>query len=368
MKNQKGFAPLLIIIIIGIAVGGGAYYVSKKQNTNVPVVDPIVTTDTEHVQLRDRANATTTPNTTPTSTKTSASQKETTTSIKTEVKTTGTPSSSGAQNAWELTSAQAELEKAYAALKAQGMDPSINLIIAMPNYDQVLEPGKPFIVVFSPIKGAVKYEISITKPSWVDKNRLLIDPENVTTLLKETTTNTIHTIIVPKTDSMYSSENSYQGEILHVKALDSQGNIVKNKITYGGQSFDAPAQDQQQIEILASPTHPELLKANNYVLEKSGGSITLSFGPLPAKYSKREVSLMCINGSSQSASIDGKNCDEKITLGTGPYTKKLLIGPNPFKDRETSIAVQVQYFDHSGTVRSQGVFDDSFISIKLRRQ
>jgi hypothetical protein len=260
----------------------------------------------------------------------------------------------GSQNAADIPEAEANLLKIAAIYKERGIEEGTTLSVVAPTHSNILEPGKPVTVLFTPIKTAANYEIIITKPAWEDKRRLLISADKKDTLFKTITTSTKLDIIVPQTDTFYASENAYHGEELWVKALDASGKVLR--------------QERVQIRILPPPNQPELAKADKYVLGKNGGTITLTLGKLPSKYSKRTISISCPNMYSI-ASIDGNSsCEEPITFGTGAMTKKMIVKPNFFKDRETAFYLRIQYYDLQGKeINSSGIDDESFVSIKLRR-
>jgi hypothetical protein len=215
--------------------------------------------------------------------------------------------------------------------------------IFSPSFSNVLESGKSTSVTFSAIENAVSYESTISHPN-----------KGVLVSLKSVTSNPKLNIVVPQTDATFLGENSYDGyEELSVQAYDKNGNLVGSGKT--------------QVRILPPPSQPNLLKADKYVVSGDGDEVILTFGILSGQFVKREVDVSCVNTYTV-ASMDNEPCEKKITLGVGPYTKKLSIKKNIFKDRETSIIVGVRYYDFNNQEQNPSDIDDqSFVSIKISK-
>lgn len=333
MKNyQKGFAiPLIIAIIAILAVGGGVYYSSQIKKAS----QQDVTNSSDDIQSA--------PN-----------------------------NASASQNASDVAEAQSNLAKINVQYQQMGIEQGKKLIIATPSGNNILEPGKPLTVVFSPVRGAISYEITITKPAYVDRSRRLIRGDKVDTLFREVTSETTHTIIVPKSNDYETTENGYNGENIVVKALDQSGNQLKVHISQQGKQYEIPAMDQKQIKILSLPTQPNLLDADTYVLGKEGGTVTLKFGALQSPYVKRKITFLCPLEVSQMASIDGVACSgprpTPLEFGSEAFTKKMIVKANPFPGRDTAVALRVQYYGVNGNeANSQGLDDASWLSIKIKK-
>ena len=264
----------------------------------------------------------------------------------------------------------AEAQAIQSASEVSGVEP----VITAPN-ENILEPGKPFTVVFASVKNASKYEITITTPARDELGRSI--PDKI--LFKEVTPNTTHTMIVPNSDSLFASEHTYNGEKIIVKALDSQGNVLNLKREYSGRTITAPAISEQQIKILPLPTKPQLLNADKYVLDKEGGTVTLTFGALSAPLKTRKVYLFGDNNlktSIDSVSLPEPRFPEQendsLTFGQEAFTKKFIIGNNPYKERDTALALVVKYYDAAGSElksESQGLKYEpwSWLSIKIKK-
>ena len=244
------------------------------------------------------------------------------------------------------------------------------LSIISPTHSDTLEPGKPFTVSFTPVKNADSYEITISAPSYTDRTKNLINSSERAVLLKEKTKNTSHTITVPESPAHYLNETSYNGETLVVRALDKNGNpmnAVSESVFHGKKvTSEKPAVDSKQIKILVSPTDPKLLNADKLVVDRTGGTVTLQFGALPAGLASRKVSVSCYGPK---VTLESIVCPEgSFTAGKEAFTKTMTIGPNTFPDRDTSISFRVQYYDAAGKEpNSSGIDDETFLSIKVRR-
>ncbi len=244
--------------------------------------------------------------------------------------------------------------------------------ITAPSGNDILEPGKPAVVVFSPVQGAVSYEITITIPAYTDRSRNLVSADKVDTLFKEVTSETTHTIIVPKTIAYQTSENGYNGEKIIVRALDRDGKQLMINGIQQGKAYEIPAVDEKQIKILSLPTQQNLLDADTYVLGKEGGTITLKFGALQLPSVKRKVVFVCPSEVNSIISIDGISCGgpqaTPLEFGAEAFTKKMIVKGNPFPGRDTAIALMVSYYDSKGNrISSRGIDDQSWLSVKISK-
>ncbi len=374
MKNyQKGSALQLTIIIVAILVVAGTIYYYSKNNGSGDMVNgglfgnnpPATSTDpTKTITTSTKPTGTITKTTTTPTKTTTVVPPTTTVGTKTGINSAINVS----QNAADVAAAEAEQIKIAAANKQMGIAEGKYLAITAPSYSNVLEPGKAVTLVFSPVSGASEYEITITKPSSNDQPLGATSGDQVDTLLRETTADTVHNIIVPQTDAFALNEQTYNGEKLIVRALDKDGFVIKNTITQQGKLYEAPAMDEKQIKILPPPSQPQLLRADTYVLPKEGGTITLTFSNIPPQYTSRKVTFLCTEGKESQVSIDGLTCSKTLTLGKSSYIKKMIVQANPYKDRDTAVAVRVQYFDVDGhETNPTGLDDESSVSIKIRK-
>lgn len=370
MKNyQKGFVNIVIAVVIVAGIVGLVAWKNDFLPKNIisgfnnkEQESQTINSDNEYSPISESN----------TLTKDSPKSEKIVPKASTPTKTTVTQSAGISQNASDLAEAQSNLAKINAQYQQMGIELGKKLSIVTPSGNNILEPGKPVTVVFSPVSGASSYEITITKPAYVDRSRRLISGDKIDTLFREITSETTHVIIVPKSNDYETTENGYNGENLVVKALDRSGNQLKVSVSQQGKQYEIPAMDQKQIKILTLPTQPNLLDADTYVLEKTGGTVTLKFGALQAPYVKRKLIFLCPLEVSQMASIDGVGCSgprpTPIEFGSEAFTKKMIVKANPFPGRDTAIALRVQYYDANGNeANPEGLDDDSWLSIKIKK-
>ncbi len=243
-----------------------------------------------------------------------------------------------------------------------------NFVIVAP-LDDILEPGRKFTLVFTPVKSASKYEISISTPHNIPGRPGLVDSSNPDILLKQIVTSSTYTITVPESKTFYTSEHSYGGEELTVKALDSSGTVMKiSPISpYSGKRYEVQAIATRQIKILSTPTDEKMLGSDKYVLSSDGGEITLTFGKVPPPFVSRKIFVDCYDLNILIDSVQCPKGDYSFKAVTGEFTKKLTIKGNRLKGfRDTAFDISERLYDASGKVK--GGLDDSFsVSIKLEK-
>ena len=340
MKNhQNGFIAYVVLFVVAVSAVGGGYFFLESQKVKFPKLSQNTNLSESDLSIPEKPT-----------TKTSAIS----------------------QNISDVAEAQANLAKINAQYQQMGFESGKKLTIATPSTDNILEPGKPVTVVFSPIEGAVFYEISITKPAYIDKSSRITSGGKTDILLSEVTTETTHVIIVPESKDFETSENSYNGEVLVVKALDKNKNQLKITVTQQGKQYEVPAMDQKQIKILSLPTQPSLLDADRYVLEREGGTIVLKFGALQFPNVSRKLTFVCPSHIPGMLSIDGVACSrlEKVVLEfkSEAFTKNFIVKGNTSSKRDTAAALRVQYYDAKGNeINPQGLDDESWLSIKIKK-
>lgn len=243
------------------------------------------------------------------------------------------------------------------------------LVIVAP-FNDILESGRKFTLVFTPVKDAAKYEVIITKPGNVPGRVGLIYSSRPDILLKQIIPSSTYTITVPEGKTIYTSEHSYAGEELIVKALDGNGRVMKiSRISpYNGKRYETQAVATRQIKILSAPTDVNFLRSDKYVLGPDGGEITLTFAKLTAPFVSRKVFVGCHD---LDITIDSVSCpkgDYSFTAGVAAFSKELVVKGNRLKGlRDTAFDVHEQLLDAKTGTNKGGLDDSFFVSIKLEK-
>ena len=341
VKKTTKKIPIVVSLFLLILLGGGfiAFKVYKNDSTSKINTEKIVENNNIETTPMDVSNAIL-----PTNSQKNSEVKNTTIS----------------QNTDEIKTAEATAIQMVSWVNGE------RPLIAAPHDDDILELGKPFTVVFAPVRNAIKYEITITEPTRDEEGKLT---NIVGTLVKEVTTNTTFTIIVP--DSNNFGPNCCTKKIV-IKALDALGNVLNFNREYYGRTSTVPAISEEQIRFLPFPSQPKLFNVDKYVIDEDE-KVTLTFGALSPPLKTRKVYLLSgpkvkIGSdllSNASSSSDG------LIFSQEAFTKELIFVKNAYyKGISEEIVLIVKYYDASGNeLNSQGTkyAPWSWLSIKVKK-